>query len=526
MAKGLLKNKTLNQEVYNKEAIDEKFDEFTPVDGALLADDVVNNLTSTEAKKPLSANQGRVLNTTKAGLDGGNIFTGAQTIPNNRNQVVRYFQATSDNVTLTDSHAGASVSIDANGIAFDDGNGTAILHKEGDLLFWAGEPIGSGGGDSGRHERIEDFEAYEDSGHWAIRSNSYRFKPDDLYTVHMGVANQGGQSEGVALFGVGMETTGIIQHSSGSAVHIDATIENNEIHFYGISSGQNGVTVESIIRIGAHGGAAAGQTFELERWTFWAASLTYVGWRRTDGESLDENVNYTIRGDYYGDPFEATFDGGYADLPNGQNVYIVNRGGRVHIEGGEVDNFHGITIDSAAEPGAAMAMKENSDAMAAYWHSTRLKIELNDTLYSMTGQERLELTFIEVMNSANIEMYSHIALTEKLFEPIDDLFGTNPGEMFAMLEDPIRSIEDYCQQYGEFDMENPQDWDVYNDVDELLNGLNMIDMIDPKLMSLKMDFIYMTENGRELTVMPMGISGSKGANEVIVPYIRNKESVQ
>ena len=56
--------------------------------------------------------------------------------------------------------------------------------------------------------------------------------------------------------------------------------------------------------------------------------------------------------------------------------------------------------------------------------------------------------------------------------------------------------------------------------------LNMIDMIDPKLMSLKMDFIYITENGRELTVMPMGISGAKGSNEVIVPYIRNKESVQ
>jgi len=268
------------------------------------------------------------------------------------------------------------------------------------------------------------------------------------------------------------------------------------------------------------------QFHELERWTFWAASLTYVGWRRKDGGDLRESANYQILGNYYGQAFDIILEDGHGELPNGESVYIVNRNGKIHLEGGDENNYDGIEIFSAADPGAVAPMKPNTDVMATYWHSSRLQIRLNDALYSMTGQERFELTFIEVMNSANIEMYSHIALTEKLFEPIDELFGTNPGEMFSLLEGPIRRIEDYCQQYGEFDMENPYDWDVYNDVDELLNGLNMIDMIDPKLMSLKMDFKYLTENGRELTLMPMGISGSKGANEVIVPYIRNKESVQ
>ena len=398
--------------------------------------------------------------------------------------------------------------------------------------IWVGDwvNIADGGnpetGDSGKHQRIEDFEAYEDSGHWAIRSDTFKFVEDDLYAVHIGVANQGGQSEGVALFGIGVETTGVIQHSSGSAMHIDATIENGEIHFYGISSGQNGVNVDSIIRIGAFGGGIAqGQIFELERWTFWAASLTYVGWRKIDGESLDENVNYTIRGDYYGDPFEVTLENGYADLPNGYNVYIVNRSGIVHLEGGDVNSFHGIEIHSAAEPGAVMPPKENTDAMAAHWHSSVLRIEVNYSLYSMTGQERFELTFEDVQNSANTYLYSHLALDKRLFEPIDELFGFNPGDTYNDLEWMIREITQYCENYYLFDFDNVQDWNVYDYVNQLLETLNIIDMIDPKLMSLKMDFIYETENGMELRVMPIGISGTKGSNEVVVPIVRNKGSV-
>ena len=185
------------------------------------------------------------------------------------------------------------------------------------------------------------------------------------------------------------------------------------------------------------------------------------------------------------------------------------------------------SIVEAIEESSGQTAEVNTDVMATYWHSTRLKIAVNEQLYAMMSIERFELTFFDIQNSAGLDSLSnHIALDHKLFEPIDELFGMYPGDTYNSLDGIIRDIESYCNQYGEFDMENPQDWDVYNYVDELLNTLNMIDMIDPKLMSLKMDFIYETENGRTLTVMPMGISGSKGANEVIVPYIKNKESVQ
>lgn len=44
--------------------------------------DIVNNLTSTDTNKPLSANQGKVLNDTTAKLNQSNVFTQPQQVPN------------------------------------------------------------------------------------------------------------------------------------------------------------------------------------------------------------------------------------------------------------------------------------------------------------------------------------------------------------------------------------------------------------------------------------------------------------
>src|SRR5690606_8658307 len=43
--------------------------------------DIVNNLTSTDTNKPLSANQGKVLNDTTAKLTVSNVFTQPQQVP-------------------------------------------------------------------------------------------------------------------------------------------------------------------------------------------------------------------------------------------------------------------------------------------------------------------------------------------------------------------------------------------------------------------------------------------------------------
>ena len=47
--------------------------------------DIVNNLTSTDTNKPLSANQGKVLNDTTAKLAVSNVFTQPQIVPNAEN---------------------------------------------------------------------------------------------------------------------------------------------------------------------------------------------------------------------------------------------------------------------------------------------------------------------------------------------------------------------------------------------------------------------------------------------------------
>ena len=47
--------------------------------------DIVNDLTSTDTDKPLSANQGKVLNETTAKLTASNVFTQPQIVPNAEN---------------------------------------------------------------------------------------------------------------------------------------------------------------------------------------------------------------------------------------------------------------------------------------------------------------------------------------------------------------------------------------------------------------------------------------------------------
>ena len=530
MAKGKIHNKKLGQSTYNDEYIDEKFDELTPVDGVLFDDDVVDNLTSTEQKKPLSANQGRVLNTTKSNLDSGNILTGSQSIVDNRNQVRRYTTMDSIGVQAQDDQAGKSVGFNAHGISFEDHNkGTShSLEVEDGVLLFDGEPIGTGegGGGDGKHQRIDAYpeEEYNQGQFWKIVSDSYQFRQDQLYVVDIEISNQGGSSRGTLFIGLADHGEGIIHHTSGQYLYsVEWHIENGEIQFHSIQAGNNGFSLYSVIHIGTGGGAVAGKIFNLERFEYSAASLTYVGWRREDGGQLEEGVKYTVKGAYYGDPFEVTLDEyGWADLPNGMGIQLLNRMGMWILEGGNRNNYQGIEIFSAAEPGAIAIPEVNFDVIQCLWQGERVIIRPNENLMSMTGQIQYEMTMLDIPNSIDLEeLENKLILDDKLFAPMEEMFGMSQGDIYNSMEWMFQEIHNYCEQYGEFDLNNVYDWNVYGYLQEIMETLAMVDMINPKLMSLKMTFMYACSNSMTpLEVLPIGTAGIKGANTVLVPYIK------
>ena len=393
-------------------------------------------------------------------------------------------------------------------------------------------PKSSGGsdGDAGFHLRIN-AEVDEDGGqgnHLKIMSDEYRFREDELYVIDISVGNQGGTSRGVVILGLGEDNEiSLIHENGGYRVDYTAHIQDGEIHFYDISAGNNGMQVYSVVRIGAKGGEGGAEFYNLERFTYSAASLTYVGWRRTDGENLEEGKRYLLKGEYWNDPFEVTLDEyGWADLPNGMGVQLLERHGQIIIEGGNQSQFYGIEILSASI-GSAVA-PANVDVFSCIWMGERGKIERNEMLQSM-GINRFELTMLECPNTLDKPLNIHLPLTRETLVGMDRLFGFTDGDTYNNIEWMLSEIADYVSWTGDFDVYGNDIASGYEHIidyyQEIMEMMLMADSIDPKTVSGNSDYTYETENNKLMTVYPIGTMGMKGANEIVLPLIKNNDGI-
>ena len=177
--------------------------------------------------------------------------------------------------------------------------------------------------------------------------------------------------------------------------------------------------------------------------------------------------------------------------------------------------------DLSTEVKELLDAKPNIDAITCLWQGERVILKPNENLMAMTGGLQYELTFLDVPNALDIDLTSHLILDAKLFDPIDELFGYNPGDVYSSLEWMFQEIHQYCEQYGEFDYNDWHDQNIYDYIQQILEMLNIIDQINPRLMSLKMDFQYAVEDSSNpVTVMPVGIYGVKGSNMILIPHIK------
>ena len=538
--KGKLHNKTLNQSTYNDEYIDEKFDELTPIDGVLVEGDVVNNLTSTEATKPLSAAQGRQLDLNKANRNGGNTLTGTQRVVNQATNPNAEIQVSPWYLSIRDNNSGKMTQLNSDSLEFTDHNGNehTISVEDGKLMF-DGEEIGtggSGGSGSGGHFRITDFEISQQTGdgNARISSPSHKISHQELYFIYLSIGNQGGTWASwipVGLCNSGETVDCYLAYTGGGgngpyglSYHIadgELVIEN---------TGSSYVDVGGFIHIGSGGSSLNYKSFDIERINFWASSQQWYGWRRTDGTPLEVGLPYILEGTYYGEPVNITFDqDGYGhDNLSGYDFWIMNNSSLngCGVVGGLNTNYSPFEFEKIHVPVEPnFDFEENTDSMLCSWVGNSAKIVHNEMLYSMSGQIQYEATFWDVLNSKGLEgeeLKTHIALTRKMFEPIEELFGMSPGDMYDSMEWMFEEINQYCQSYSYIDLENPEDWTIYSYLEEIFQMLMIVDQIDPKLMSLAMDYKYVCEHsGDEISVTPLGLIGSKGGSLIIIPYVKD-----
>ena len=540
MAKGKIHNKTLGQSTYNDEYIDEKFDELTPITDALTGSDVINNLTSTEAARPLSANQGRQLNINKAERSQSNNFIGTQRVHNHATNVTHETEVGAGFVTVRGYQEQKSATLFPQGVEFVDentGNGHQLTVDNGELLF-DGQPIGTGGGGgsgSGGHERIEDIhceESYDFQGGsiWRIDSASHQFNISDLYAIRATISNQGGTQYGFGFILGEYSNVKFTHESSNSGGDYTFRIYEDKLYLWDIHSGSNYFEVQEIIKIGSGGEA---QTFyksiPFYSNSFSASGQTWMAWMREDGESLEAGIPYVLEGTYWGNPVTLKFDAdGWAyDHDNGNSFYLdyVSAFGRTVIVGGNYLTYQYYQFESLKEPVDPTFGEANVDVVLSFWFSDTLQIKVNEELQGMMGMTQYELTYKKLENTIGLETYqSHIILDRKLFDPVDELFGQSPGDTYASFEWMFGEVAQYCEQYGEFDKNDYHDQNIYDYIEQLEQIMMIVDMFNPNLMAMKFDFLYECKNAYvPIAMRPVGLYGMKGLQLVIVPYVKDVE---